>query len=68
VQPLHAGIVEVLSNFVVYRYRHHQVHQYVGAYTHHLRMGNAGGPRIQSKTAVLDLESLRDVGKVSIIL
>jgi len=57
----------VTSNFVVYRMRSNQTAAYVGRYEHVLERGERG-LRIQSRRAILDLESLRDVGKVSFIL
>ncbi len=61
-------IASVRANFAVYRFRHNQVHLYAGEYLYELSLKTPGQPRILSKSAVLDLESLRDVGKVSIIL
>jgi p-cumate 2,3-dioxygenase subunit beta len=57
----------VTSNFVVYRMRANQTATYVGRYEYVLLRGRTG-LRIQSRRAILDLESLRDVGKVSFIL
>jgi len=57
----------VTANFVVYRMKNDRTSTYVG----HLRyvlIRAAGSFRIQDRRAVLDLESLRDVGKVSFIL
>jgi p-cumate 2,3-dioxygenase beta subunit len=59
--------VYATSNFVVYRMRSERVATFVGHYEHVL-LRNGAGFRIQHRRAVLDLESLRDVGKVSIIL
>jgi p-cumate 2,3-dioxygenase beta subunit len=57
----------VTANFVVYRMRTNQVATYVGRYEYVLqRLGTA--LRIQQRRAILDLETLRDVGKVSFIL
>jgi len=67
-RPVDAEQVDVLSNFVVYRFRHHEVHQYVGSCVHRLVVDVPDGPRIHQKNVRLDLESLRDVGKISIIL
>jgi p-cumate 2,3-dioxygenase beta subunit len=57
----------VTANFVVYRMRTNQVGTYVGRYEYVLERHGAG-LRIASRRAVLDLESLRDVGKISFIL
>jgi len=59
--------VWVTANFAVYRMRTNQTACYVGRYEYVLeRRGD--GLRIQSRRAILDLESLRDVGKISFIL
>ncbi len=57
----------VTANFVVYRMRSHQTATYIGRYEYVLERRQAG-VRIQHRRAILDLESLRDVGKVSFIL
>jgi p-cumate 2,3-dioxygenase beta subunit len=57
----------VTANFAVYRYRTNQVASYVGRYEYVLER-RSGGLRIQHRRAILDLESLRDVGKISFIL
>ena len=57
----------VTANFAVYRMRTNQTACYVGRYEYVLeRRGDGLG--IQSRRAILDLESLRDVGKISFIL
>jgi len=57
----------VTANFAVYRMRSNQVACYVGRYEYVLER-HGSGLRIQSRRAILDLESLRDVGKISFIL
>ena len=57
----------VTANFVVYRMRTNQVASYVGRYEYVLERRGAA-LRIQQRRAILDLETLRDVGKVSFIL
>jgi len=57
----------VTANFAVYRMRSNQTATYVGRYEYVLERSQAG-LRIQHRRAILDLESLRDVGKVSFIL
>ena len=57
----------VTANFAVYRMRSNQTATYVGRYEYVLERRQAG-LRIQHRRAILDLESLRDVGKVSFIL
>jgi p-cumate 2,3-dioxygenase subunit beta len=59
--------VEATASFVVYRLRSGQVAPYIGQYRYRLaRLNNTF--LIRSKRAVLDLETLRDHGAVSIIL
>jgi len=59
--------IAVTANFVVYRMRFEQMDTYVGRYEYTLvRRGDA--LKIRSRKAILDLESLRPHGKVSIIL
>jgi p-cumate 2,3-dioxygenase beta subunit len=57
----------VTANFIVTRLRTHQVASYVGRYEYVLER-TRDGLRIQHRRAILDLESLRDVGKISFIL
>jgi p-cumate 2,3-dioxygenase beta subunit len=57
----------VTANFAVYRLRHELMDTYVGKYTYTLALVD-GALRIQNRKAVLDLESLRPHGKVSIII
>lgn len=57
----------IRSNFVVYRFRGEAADQYVGHYEHGL-VGRNGALKIRMRKAILDMEALRPVGKVSIIL
>jgi p-cumate 2,3-dioxygenase beta subunit len=57
----------VTCNFVVYRMRSDTTSTYVGRCDYVLSRGEKG-LRIRDRRAILDLESLRDVGKVSFIL
>jgi p-cumate 2,3-dioxygenase beta subunit len=57
----------VTCNFVVYRMRTDLTSTYVGHCDYVLVRGEKG-LRIRDRRAILDLESLRDVGKVSFIL
>jgi p-cumate 2,3-dioxygenase beta subunit len=59
--------VWVTANFAVYRMRTNQTATYVGRYEYVLER-RPSGLRIQHRRAILDLESLRDVGKISFIL
>jgi len=60
-------LVQVSCNFVVYRSRFEKSDVYPGHSTYDLVLGD-GGARIRRKTAVLDIDTLRPQGKVSIIL
>jgi p-cumate 2,3-dioxygenase beta subunit len=57
----------VHANFIVARVRYGEVALYVGRYEHRLVV-NRGALRFAERTAILDLESLRPEGKISIIL
>jgi p-cumate 2,3-dioxygenase subunit beta len=61
------GVLEVSANFAVYRFRHEVMEVYVGRYDYTLLWAE-GGLKIRSRKAILDLESLRPHGKLSIIL
>ncbi len=67
VREAEAGQIRATSNFVVHRVRHDRVDAYVGRYEHLLVREN-GRFRIRRRRAILDMESLREVGKVSFIL
>jgi p-cumate 2,3-dioxygenase subunit beta len=60
------GIV-VTSSFLVYRFRMAESSPYVGWYEHRLREVD-GELKIRHKKAVLDMETLKEHGAVSIIL
>jgi p-cumate 2,3-dioxygenase beta subunit len=57
----------VRASFQVWRFKDDRVATYVGQYQHVLTMTD-DGLRFRRRTAVLDLESLRDEGRISIIL
>lgn len=59
---------KVAANFAVWRFQLNQTDTYVGRYVHTLVRGPAGGLLFRERRAVLDLESLRPHGKLSIIL
>lgn len=62
-----ADELHVEANFIVYRFRAGATEPYVGKYTY--RLATAGGRlRIRYRRAVLDNETLRGHGAVSIIL
>lgn len=59
--------LDVTANFCVHRFRAGKSDVYVGRYEYVLSL-TPSGPLIRQRRAVLDLESLRPHGKVSIIL
>jgi len=59
--------IRVTANFIVYRMRVDQVDTYVGRYEYTL-VQRDGQLKIRERKAILDLETLRPQGKVSIIL
>jgi p-cumate 2,3-dioxygenase beta subunit len=61
------GTVRVKANFAVYRVRYEHNDLYIGAYDHVLTW-DGRRLRFRHRKAVLDLESLRPAGKVSIIV
>jgi len=67
IRKLEGARVWVTANFAVYRLRSNQVGTYVGRYEYVLEHEGAR-IRIEHRRAILDLESLRDVGKLSFIL
>ncbi|MEW6298142.1 MAG: aromatic-ring-hydroxylating dioxygenase subunit beta [Thermodesulfobacteriota bacterium] len=59
--------LHVTANFAVYRVRREQVDTYVGRYEYVL-VCKDGTLKIRERRAILDLDSLRPQGKVSILL
>lgn len=62
------GRVLVRANFVVHRMRSGAFDTYVGHYRHVLERDESGGLRFLVRRCVLDLDTLRAQGKISIIL
>ena len=62
------GLVGAVANFAVFRIRNGIMDTYVGHYEHVLERDPATGFRFVVRKAVLDLDALRPLGKVSIIL
>lgn len=62
-----AGTLDVASNFAVYRYKYYEMEVYVGRYEHRLQRDGESF-KIKHRRAVLDLESLKPHGKLTIIL
>lgn len=61
------GPIVATASFVVYRFRRHECHTFVGSYRHSLVREADGSLRIAEKVARLDLEDLAP-GTVSVIL
>jgi p-cumate 2,3-dioxygenase beta subunit len=59
--------VRLLANFTVNRFRHEIVDSFIGRYEHLLARTDSG-LRFLERKAILDLETLRPHGKLSIIL
>jgi 3-phenylpropionate/cinnamic acid dioxygenase small subunit len=60
--------LEVLSNYVVYRFRREErIREYVGQYRHRLRIVD-GQLRIAARTVLIDAHELGSLGSVSFIL
>jgi p-cumate 2,3-dioxygenase subunit beta len=67
VRKMEGDTIEVTANFVVYRMRQELIDTYIGRYEYVL-VRRDGALKIRERRAILDLESLRPQGKVSIIL
>jgi p-cumate 2,3-dioxygenase beta subunit len=62
------GEIKVKANFVVYRTKEDKTSQYMGQMHYVLVPQDAGGFRIKRKRCILDLNSLADQGRLTIIL
>lgn len=62
------GTVSVKASFAVYRVRYEVTDLFVGQYDHVIAIGADGRLRFRQRKAVLDLDSLRPAGKVSVLL
>jgi p-cumate 2,3-dioxygenase beta subunit len=62
------GLVAVIANFAVFRMRNGITDIYFGQYRHLLESDPQTGFRFALRQAVLDLDALRPLGKISIIL
>lgn len=62
------GQITVAANFAVYRFRTGNFDTYVGHYRHVIEREENGSFRFLVRKSILDLETLRPQGKVSIIL
>jgi p-cumate 2,3-dioxygenase beta subunit len=61
------GTTQVKANFVVYRTKNDRTSTYMGE-AHYTLVASDGGIRIQRKRCILDLNSLVDQGRLTIIL
>ncbi len=62
------GEIKVRANFVVYRTKEDNTSQYMGQTHYVLVPQEAGGFKIKHKRCILDLNSLADQGRLTIIL
>jgi p-cumate 2,3-dioxygenase beta subunit len=60
--------LRVDANFAIFRMRHGATDTYIGRYEHRIKPDTEHGFRFLERKAVLDLETLRPHGKVSIIV
>jgi p-cumate 2,3-dioxygenase beta subunit len=67
-EPNAGGEIRVRANFVVYRTKDDNTSQYMGQTHYVLVLQEAGGFRIRHKRCILDLNSLADQGRLTIIL
>ncbi|MBI3757835.1 MAG: aromatic-ring-hydroxylating dioxygenase subunit beta [Deltaproteobacteria bacterium] len=67
IRSVEGATIRVTANFAVYRTRMEQFDTYVGRYEYVL-IYKDGALKIRERRAILDLDSLRPHGKVSIIL
>jgi p-cumate 2,3-dioxygenase subunit beta len=67
-EPNANGEIKVRANFVVYRTKEDTTSQYMGQSHYVLVPQEAGGFRIKHKRCILDLNSLADQGRLTIIL
>ena len=61
-------LAQISCNFVVYRSRFDKTDIFPGHSVYDLSLDNAGGIQIRKKKTVVDIETLRPQGKISIIL
>jgi p-cumate 2,3-dioxygenase beta subunit len=67
VRPLENGELNVRANFVVYRTKEDRTTQYMGE-AHYVLVSQNGQFKIKRKRCVLDLNTLADQGRLTIIL
>ena len=61
------NVYAVTCNFVTYRTKNDITNTYIGHHEYKIVAG-ADGPKIREKRSVLDLDSIRALGKISIII
>jgi p-cumate 2,3-dioxygenase subunit beta len=66
--PAENGEIKVKANFIVYRTKEDTTSTYMGQMHYVLVAAGSGGFRIRRKRCVLDLNSLADQGRLTIIL
>ncbi|MEQ1888111.1 MAG: aromatic-ring-hydroxylating dioxygenase subunit beta [Alphaproteobacteria bacterium] len=67
IRSVEGNVYAVTCNFVVYRTKNDVTNAYIGHNEYKIVAG-ADGAKIREKRVILDLDSIRSVGKISIIL
>ena len=67
IRSVEGSIYAVTCNFVTYRTKNDVTNTYIGHHEYKIVV-DAGGPKIAEKRSVLDLDSIRALGKISIII
>lgn len=67
IRSIEGDVYAVTCNFAVYRTKNDVTNTYIGHNEYKIVAG-ADGAKIREKRAILDLDSIRSVGKISIIL
>jgi len=63
----HDDAIDVAANFAIYRFKHEMSEVFVGHYEHRLVVRD-GALKLRRRRAILDMETLRPHGKLTIIL
>lgn len=67
IRSVEGDVYSVTCNFVTYRTKNDITNTYIGHHEYKIVVG-AGGPKISEKRSILDLDSIRALGKISIII
>lgn len=67
IRSVEGNVYAVTCNFVTYRTKNDVTNTYIGHHEYKIVAG-ADGPKIAEKRSVLDLDSIRALGKISIII